>query len=172
MRKRELITFISRPVTRLPRLNLILEQVQKYTPEGRSPYLLLKRDFFLSVDTDHIDHETMPLILGILSDFLKSTQPGIQAAEERVKFFTLGENLVFRKSEIIVSPFPRRRSDLTSIVSQDLDFYGETRTVAHEGTVGRKEKADSFSRERWVDNSAKLLDHYCTCVLIRLFLAG
>jgi hypothetical protein len=36
--------------------------------------------------------------------------------------------------------------------------------MAHEGTVGRKEKADSFSRERWVDNSAKLLDHYCACL--------
>lgn len=112
----------------------------------------------------------MPLILGILSDFLKSTQPGIQAAEERVKFFTLGESLVFRKSEIIVSPFPRRRSDLKSFLSQDLDFYGETRTVAHEGTVGRKEKTDSFSRERWVDNNAKLLDHYCACIPVRSFI--
>jgi hypothetical protein len=40
VKKRDLITFISRPVTRLPRLNLILEQVQKYTPEGKPPYLL------------------------------------------------------------------------------------------------------------------------------------
>jgi hypothetical protein len=91
----------------------------------------------------------MPLILTILSDFLKSTQPGIQAAEGRVKFLTLGENLVFRRTELIVSPSPRRQSDLKSSLSQDMDFYGENRTVAHEGTVGRKEKSDSFSRERW-----------------------
>lgn len=48
----------------------------------------------------------MPLILGILSDFLKSTQPGIQAAEARAKFLALGETLVFRRTELIVSPFP------------------------------------------------------------------
>ena len=103
MRKRDLITFISRPVTRLPRLKLILEQVQKYTPEGKPPYLL-EGVFSHSVDTDHTDHETMSLVLTILSDFLKSTQPGIQAAEARVKFLTLAENLVFRKTELIVNP--------------------------------------------------------------------
>ena len=46
----------------------------------------------------------MSLVLTILSDFLKSTQPGIQAAEARAKFLALGENLVFRKTELIVSP--------------------------------------------------------------------
>ena len=107
----------------------------------------------------------MSLVLGILSDFLKSTQPGIQAAEARVKFLTLAENLVFRKTELIVNPSSRCRSDLKSSLSQDLDQYGENRTVEHEGTVGRKEKTESFSRDRWLDNSAKLLDHYCTCLL-------
>jgi hypothetical protein len=34
VKKRDLITFISRAVTRLPRLKLILESVEKYTPEG------------------------------------------------------------------------------------------------------------------------------------------
>ena len=50
-----------------------------------------------------------------------------------------------------------------------MDMYGENRTVAHEGTVGRKEKTDSFSRDRWLDNSAKLLDHYCACFYSPLF---
>ena len=45
-RNRDLITCISRPITRLPRLSLILEQVLKYTPEGKSPYLLLKGTTF------------------------------------------------------------------------------------------------------------------------------
>jgi hypothetical protein len=40
VKKRDLITFISRPITRLSRLNVILERVQKYTPEGKPPYLL------------------------------------------------------------------------------------------------------------------------------------
>ena len=49
-----------------------------------------------------------------------------------------------------------------------MGLYGETRTVAHEGIVGRKEKAEGFSRERWLDNSAKLLDHYCAHLLSSL----
>jgi hypothetical protein len=103
----------------------------------------------------------MPLILSILSDFLKSTQPGIQAAEARVKFLTLGENLVFRKTELIVSPPYGVDLILTPALSQDMDLYGENRVVEHEGTVGRKEKSENFLKERWLDNSAKLLDHYC-----------
>lgn len=84
VRKRDLITFLSRPVTRLPRLNLILEHVHKLT------------------DTNHPDSEDLPVILSILSDFLKSTQPGIEAAENKVKFWDLCESLVFNKGEIIV----------------------------------------------------------------------
>lgn len=87
IRKRDLITFISRPVTRLPRLNLLLEQTLKLTDGGN----------------DHPDLDTLPLILGILKDCIKSTQPGIEAAESKVKFRALCENLVFQKGEIIVS---------------------------------------------------------------------
>ena len=84
IRKRDLITFISRPVTRLPRLSLVLENILKNT------------------DQDHPDQETMPLIVNILSDFIKSTQPGIEAAESKVKFLNVVENLVYRKGELIV----------------------------------------------------------------------
>lgn len=87
IRKRDLITFISRPVTRLPRLNLLLEQTLKLT----------------SGEADHSDLETLPLILTILKDCIKSTQPGIEAAESKVKFWGLCESLVFQKGEIIVS---------------------------------------------------------------------
>jgi hypothetical protein len=37
-----------------------------------------------------------------LSDFIKSTQPGIAAAEDKVKFWNLCESLVYQKGEIIV----------------------------------------------------------------------
>ena len=74
---------------------------------------------------------------------------------------------MFRETEIIVCPFPPRQSDLKSFHSQDLDFDGENRTVVLEGTVSRKEK--NPSREWRVNSSAKLLDHYCVCVPIRLF---
>lgn len=84
IRKRDLITFLSRPVTRLPRLNLLLEQILKLTPD------------------DHPDKEILPMILGILKDSIRATQPGIEAAESKVKFWALSESLVFRKGEIMV----------------------------------------------------------------------
>jgi hypothetical protein len=87
VRKRDLITFLSRPVTRLPRLNLILEHLHKLT------------------DTNHPDSEDLPIILSILNEFLKSTQPGIEAAENKVKFWDLCESLTFNKGEIIVVYF-------------------------------------------------------------------
>lgn len=84
-RKRDLITFISRPVTRLPRLNLLLEQIEKLS------------------EVDHPDKEQLPVIVQVLSEFIKSTQPGIAAAESKVKFWSLVESLVFRSGEKIVS---------------------------------------------------------------------
>jgi RHO1 GDP-GTP exchange protein 1/2 len=82
--KRDLITFLTRPMTRLPRLSLVLAQLNKYT------------------DPEHADFEALPLILGILSDFLKSCEPGIQAAEGKVKFWELCESLRHMPGEIIV----------------------------------------------------------------------
>jgi RHO1 GDP-GTP exchange protein 1/2 len=86
VRRRDLITFISRPVTRLPRLCLLLEGIRKLT------------------DSRHPDNESLPLLIGILNDFVKSTQPGIAAAEGKVKFWNLCESLVYAKGEIMVCP--------------------------------------------------------------------
>ena len=88
IRKRDLITFLSRPVTRLPRLQLLLNTTQKDTPP------------------DHSDYETLSLLISLLGDFIKSTQPGIEAAESKVKFWELCESLVYQKGEIIVSFLP------------------------------------------------------------------
>lgn len=87
IRKRDIVTFLSRPVTRLPRLSLVLETIKKNTAP------------------DHPDLDDLPTILSILSDFIKSTQPGIAAAESKVKFWSLCESLVFQKGEIIVCFF-------------------------------------------------------------------
>lgn len=86
VRKRDLATFLSRPVTRLPRLNLLLETILKETDK----------------DNEHPDLETLPLITGILGRTVKSTQPGIEAAEGKVKFWELCESLTYRKGEIMV----------------------------------------------------------------------
>ena len=88
IRKRDLITFLSRPVTRLPRLSLLLEHIQKLTNGEDHP--------------NHPDRESLPLILSILHDVVKGTQPGIEAAESKVKFWSLCESLIYKKGEIIV----------------------------------------------------------------------
>ncbi|KZS88061.1 hypothetical protein SISNIDRAFT_460111 [Sistotremastrum niveocremeum HHB9708] len=123
-RKRDLITFISRPVTRLPRLRLILEQIQKLT------------------EPDHPDLETMPIILDLLGDFIRSTQPGIEAAESKVKFWSLSESLVFRPGEII-----------------DMDLYSDNRTLVYQGPLARRQRSET-DWHGWHDMEVALLDNY------------
>ncbi|TRM64679.1 hypothetical protein BD626DRAFT_547079 [Schizophyllum amplum] len=126
IRKRDLVTFLSRPVTRLPRLNLLVEQLHKLTEK----------------EYDHPDLDTLPTISGILKDFIKSTQPGIEAAENKVKFWALCESLVYRKGEII-----------------DLDLYNDNRTLVYAGSTLRKTREDS-TFTGWSDLHVALLDHY------------
>ena len=53
-------------------------------------------------DSEHPDKESLPLLISILNDLVKSTQPGIAAAEGKVKFWNLCESLVYVKGEIVV----------------------------------------------------------------------
>lgn len=124
VRKRDMITFLSRPVTRLPRLHLILEHIYKITQPG------------------HPDLEDLPLLLSILSDFLKSTQPGIAAAENRVKYWNVCESLTMPKGEII-----------------DLDWYNESRSLVYSGPVARRSKSE-MDWHPWTDLFVALLDNY------------
>ncbi|KXN84722.1 Rho1 guanine nucleotide exchange factor 3 [Leucoagaricus sp. SymC.cos] len=126
VRKRDLITFLSRPVTRLPRLNLLLEETLKST----------EKDF------EHPDLETLPLILGILRDCIKSTQPGIEAAESKVQFWQLCESLIYKKGEII-----------------DMDLYDQSRTLVYSSPAARRIRSDAGFQE-WDDLEASLLDNY------------
>ncbi|KZT73684.1 hypothetical protein DAEQUDRAFT_808316 [Daedalea quercina L-15889] len=129
VRKRDLITFLSRPVTRLPRLSLLLENAKEHTAP------------------DHPDQETLPIILEILKTFVKSTQPGIAAAEDKVKFWELCESLSYQKGEIL-----------------DLDLYDEKRTLTYSGPLGRRWNEKMSQLEvptyRWIDLHVALLDNY------------
>ncbi|KAG0706814.1 hypothetical protein DFH29DRAFT_900165 [Suillus ampliporus] len=124
VRKRDMITFLFRPVTRLPHLNLILEHIQGITEPG------------------HPDLEDLPLLLSIMSDFLKSTQPGIAAAENRVKYWNVCESLVMPKGEII-----------------DLDWYNESRSLVYSGPLARRSKFE-MGWHSWNDLFVALLDNY------------
>ncbi|KAG8904661.1 hypothetical protein FRB99_001381 [Tulasnella sp. 403] len=83
IRKRDLLTLLSRPWTRLPRLSLMLGHILKQTPEG------------------HPDLQSIPLIQSLLDQFVKATQPGIETSESKVKLRDLIENLVFERGEVI-----------------------------------------------------------------------
>ncbi|KAI0342848.1 hypothetical protein BDW22DRAFT_1357379 [Trametopsis cervina] len=123
VRKRDILTFLSRPVTRLPRMMLMLEAIHKHT------------------EPDHPDQELLPLTMSILSEFVKSTQPGIEAAEGKVKFWNLCETLAYQRGEII-----------------DLDLYDPSRTLLFEDSLARRYKADVGYN--WADLHVALLDNY------------
>ncbi|GLB40420.1 putative CNH domain containing protein [Lyophyllum shimeji] len=128
IRKRDLVTFLSRPVTRLPRLSLLLEQILKLTDQ----------------EYKHPDLETLPITLGILGDFIKSTQPGIEVAEGKVKFWALCESLQYQSGEII-----------------DLDLDDESRTLVYSGPLARQVRSDSgWSSQSWMELTGSLLDNY------------
>ncbi|KAJ7707684.1 hypothetical protein B0H17DRAFT_1000886 [Mycena rosella] len=124
IRKRDLTTFLSRPVTRLPRLNLVLEQILKLTDDG------------------HPDKDTLPIILDVLTSCIKSTQPGIEAAENKVKFWALCQSLVFQKGELI-----------------DMDLYADTRNLVRLAPVSRWNRTET-GLSSWADLTAALLDNF------------
>ena len=97
LKKRDFKTLISRPITRLPRLSLVLERIQKLTA------------------AEHPDLETIPILLTVLQDFIKSSEPGIEAAEGKVKYWALHETLDFSREETIVSPTYLMTSSLRSL---------------------------------------------------------
>ncbi|THH33188.1 hypothetical protein EUX98_g965 [Antrodiella citrinella] len=124
IRRRDLVTFLSRPVTRLPRLSLLLQTVDKHT----------------GPDLD--DKKDLPLILELLNKYIKSSQPGIEAAESKVKFWALCESLVYQKGEII-----------------DMDLYDSSRTLLHAGALFRRYRSKDMSHT-WAELHIALLDNY------------
>jgi hypothetical protein len=144
VRKRDLITLLSRPVTRLPRLNLLLEEALRSTEQG----------------FEHPDLETLPMTLGILSSCIKSTQPGIEAAEGKVKFWSLYESLVYQKGEIIVGSFDFMYFESPSDpLIEDMDLYDESRTLLYSSSVARRVRSEASFHE-WDDLVMSLLDNY------------
>ncbi|TCD69356.1 hypothetical protein EIP91_007912 [Steccherinum ochraceum] len=125
VRRRDLITFLSRPVTRLPRLALLLQTIDKHT----APELDDKKD--------------LPLILELLNKYIKSSQPGIEAAESKVKFWALCESLIYQKGEII-----------------DMDLYDQSRTLLHAGALFRRYRSKADVSHTWAELHVALLDNY------------
>ncbi|KDQ59244.1 hypothetical protein JAAARDRAFT_192767 [Jaapia argillacea MUCL 33604] len=124
LRKHDLKEFLFRPVSRLPRLTLLLKGMEHLT------------------DPDHPDMETIPLVISILNDLIRSTQPGIDVAEGKVKFWNLCESLVYVRGEIV-----------------DMDLYEESRTLVYEGELARRQRSET-DWHGWNDLYVALLDNH------------
>lgn len=84
--RRDIFTFLSRPVTRLPRIILLLGELLKVTPE------------------EHADKEDIPVLKEMLERVVKDTEHGIEAAAVKIKLWNIAERLLFKKGEITVCP--------------------------------------------------------------------
>lgn len=82
--RRDIFTFLSRPVTRLPRIILLLGELLKVTPKG------------------HADKEDIPVLKEMLERVVKDTEHGIEAAAVKIKLWNIAERLLFKKGEITV----------------------------------------------------------------------
>ncbi|WWC85367.1 uncharacterized protein L201_000230 [Kwoniella dendrophila CBS 6074] len=123
-RRRDISVFLSRPVTRLPRILLVLEALYKVTP------------------CDHPDKDDIPTAMEILHGVIRSTQPGIESAENKIKLWNTAERLLFKKGEIV-----------------ELDISDPKRTLVHMGYVFRRVRSES-NWHGWQDLRAILLDNY------------
>ncbi|KAL7422275.1 hypothetical protein Q5752_002921 [Cryptotrichosporon argae] len=123
-RRRDVSVFLSRPLTRLPRLALMLDTILERTP------------------ADHPDCEDLPTASGVIRRVVRSSQPGIEAAESKVKLWDLAERLMFRKGEVI-----------------ELDVAEPKRTLVFSGVVHRRVRSET-NWLGWQDLHAFLLDNY------------
>ncbi|EAL22516.1 hypothetical protein CNBB3940 [Cryptococcus deneoformans B-3501A] len=80
--RRDIFTFLSRPVTRLPRIILLLGELLKVTPK------------------EHADKEDIPVLKEMLERVVKDTEHGIEAAAVKIKLWNIAERLLFKKGEI------------------------------------------------------------------------
>ncbi|WVR05091.1 hypothetical protein IAU60_002103 [Kwoniella sp. DSM 27419] len=123
-RRRDLSVFLSRPVTRLPRILLVLEALFKVTPP------------------DHPDKKDIPTAIEILHGVIRSTQPGIESAENKIRLWNVAERLMFKRGEIV-----------------ELDIADPKRTLVHMGYVFRRVRSET-NWHGWQDLQAILLDNY------------
>ncbi len=82
-RKLELNGYLTKPTTRLARYPLLLQQVDKYTPE------------------DHPDKQTIPKVIKIIKEFLTKVNVETGKSENRFTLAQLDQQLVFKQGEAV-----------------------------------------------------------------------
>lgn len=107
VRKQDLASFLHSPLSRLSKLALALQRLLKITPK------------------EHDDHLQLPVILDQIGGMLRSVQPGVDAAEKRVKAWRIARALRFKKGE---------RNDL------GLELESDQRALLGMGKVWRRQR--------------------------------
>lgn len=87
----------------------------------------------------HPDREDIPTALQVLRRIVKSSQPGIESAESKVKLWDVAESLLFRKGEIVVSVLACIETELV----QELGISEPKRTLVYAGYVFRRVRSES-----------------------------
>ncbi|KAF7330530.1 hypothetical protein MVEN_02492700 [Mycena venus] len=156
IRKRDLTTFLSRPVTRLPRLNLLLEQILKLTDDG------------------HVDKDTLPIILDVLTSCIKVIKTPVlgDCWSDGLSEYAARDRSGREQSQVLgarsESRLPERRIDRKCFLSElfpgltcskDMDLYADTRNLVRLAPVSRWNRTDT-GLSQWVDLTAALLDNY------------
>ncbi|ODO11558.1 hypothetical protein I350_00339 [Cryptococcus amylolentus CBS 6273] len=117
-------TFLMRPATRLPRVILMLRALLHRTP------------------LDHQDQEDIPTLIDVLHRVVKSSEPGISSAEEKIGLWDVAERLMFKKGEIV-----------------ELDLLNPKRALVHRGDVRKRVRIEK-DWHGWQKIHAILLDNY------------
>ncbi|TIA88877.1 hypothetical protein E3P81_03291 [Wallemia ichthyophaga] len=122
--RQNIIALLQRPVFRLPRYPLLLNRMLDYTPE------------------DHSDRENLPIAARAISDIAKSTQPGIEQSNNKVKFWEMASALDFKLGEL-----------------HDIDLLNDLRTLLYEGLLFKRERA-ATDLHGWRAKKVFILDNY------------
>ena len=77
--------FITKPMPRLLRYELLLRGIMNESPQG------------------HEDLETIPQVIDIIKALGKDTEPGVISAKQKIELWRYNSNLVFKDGEAIVS---------------------------------------------------------------------
>lgn len=124
-RKLDLKAFINRPIPRLLRYELLLKSILEVTPPG------------------HDDLEAIPNVLEVIKDLGKATEPGVQAAKQKVELWRYHADLVFKPGEFV-----------------DMDLLDETRVLIHTGKLLRQPENGFDITGGWSELFVLLFDNY------------
>jgi len=79
--------FVNRPIPRLLRYELLLNEILKETP---------------SYDEDR---RNIPDVMELIKALVRETEPGVSSSKQKVELWRYNSNLVFKNGEHVVSSF-------------------------------------------------------------------